>query len=133
MLNLTPHPIVIITDQGETEIPASGMVARVKQQERTAICSIGTDVPGSVMIPVFPAPRFTDITWPEFDKTKYSSVIVSLLVGQGVEALPVDEKPEFIVFSPDTSPESVVRAEDGSIEVVRALNVHSFGRNQPSV
>lgn len=35
MLNLTPDPIVLIDDNGKTEIPASGYVARVEYERQT--------------------------------------------------------------------------------------------------
>lgn len=127
LINLTPHAVVIITDRGQTEIPASGMVARVKQSPRKQIGTIGNTSPDCFPIPVFPSPKFGDIEWPEFDRSKYNGAIVSLLVGQAVENQHPKDRPPFLVLSPDTSPDNVVRDDDGNIEGVGALNVHTWG------
>lgn len=129
IINLTPHSIVVITARGQTDIPPSGKVARVAQKPRKEIATIGSTEPGSFCIPVVPAPEFEDVDWPEFDQSAYCGAIVSLLVGQRVEALEPTDRPSFAVFSPDTSPGSVVRDYDGNIEGVSALNVHSWGKS----
>lgn len=129
LLNMTPHTVVVITDKGQTDIPPSGKVARVAQKPRKELGSIGTPRSQSITIPIMPAPEFEDVEWPEFDQTQYAGVIVSLLVGQRVEAQAKHDRPSFSVFSPDTSPGSVVRDYDGNIEGVSAINVHSWGNS----
>ena len=117
MINLTPHDITVVTKSGQMEIPASGEVARVLQGSEH-VFDIGE-------APVHSTPMFGEINWPEFDHKAYDAVIVSMVVGNAVRALPKDERPTMMVLGPDTSPASAVRGEDGQIESVRRLVLYS--------
>ena len=125
VINLTPHEITIVTDAGESRIPPSGKVARVSQKPRISCGELKCDGDLGVTIPLLEPPQFGAVDWPEFDKTKYNCALVSLLVGQAHEREARHEFPHFTVLSPDTSPDNVVRNDDGTIYGVRAFNVHS--------
>lgn len=127
LINLTPHEIKIQSKYGDSNIPASGQVARVQQEPAVQIGIIGNDDGSCVPIAVVHPPIFGAVQWPDFDTKKYSGAIVSMLVGQAVRALPEDQRPEFAVFVPDTGPDSVIRDEEGRIEAVSRLVVYSWG------
>jgi len=126
VINLTPHEITIVSNYGEANIPPSGKIARVAQEEPKLVGTIGNTGDSCVPIQVVSPPVFGAIEWPEFDTDAYVSVIVSMVVGQAVQRLPVAERPEFAVFVPDTSPASAERDEDGQIASVSRLVVYSW-------
>jgi len=106
LVNLTPHPIVVMNDSGEVvlRVPPSGKVARVAVKR----VRVG-DVNGIPLYRVkygkvenLPPPR---------DGTLY---IVSLLVLQACR----DRKD---LIAPDTSPASAVRDASGKIVGVKAF------------
>lgn len=125
IINLTPHEITLITDKGESRIPPSGKVARVSQIPREQCGELNCRGDSDVKIPLFHSPVYGDVQWPEFDRAKYNCALVSLLVGQAHEKTQYKEMPNFTVISPDTSPDNVVRNDDGTIRGVKAFNLHT--------
>lgn len=102
MLNLTPHPIVIRTEDGsETVLPPSGRVARVTTTE---------EVVGSINgVPVVRRTFGAVEGLPEDD----TPCVVSALVLSAVPGRPN-------TYAPDTGP-TAVRDERGQIQAVTRL------------
>jgi len=102
LVNLTPHAITIYCVGEKIEIPSSGIVARVEQTFAPAgtISCDGKEIP--LVVAGFGEIR--DLPEPE-DGVLY---IVSLVVAQASR-----ERDDLIV--PDTSPEGVIRDENGRI------------------
>ncbi len=109
-VNLTPHEIVIFDNEGKNiikRIPPSGQVARVSVK-RTKVAEIGG-------VPVFRTEYGEVEGLPEpKEGTVY---IVSILVLQALRGRRKD------VIAPDTSPQSVIRDDQGRIKGVRAFTV----------
>ncbi len=102
LVNLTPHPIRIVNENGEVQIPPSGQVARVASSQV---------VIGYVdHIPI----RQTTFGQVENlpDPQPGTIYVVSSLVAQAVSGVRDD------VVAPDTSPSGEVRAADGRIIAV---------------
>jgi hypothetical protein len=110
MLNLTPHPIVIESDNGmRVTIPPSGVVARVATSE-TVVSEVGV---GNTTVPVV-ARQFGQVTGlPETDE----ACIVSSLV---LDAVRVQQPWRKRVYAPDTGA-TAIRDEAGRIIAVRRL------------
>jgi len=113
IVNLTPHEVVVRNGNYEIRIPPSGKVARV-QQEFKVFPSLKN---GLGEIPVVGVARGKIENLPE---PKNGTIyIVSGIVLEAVKA----RSSRIDVFSPDTSPEGVIRDENGKIEAVRRLVV----------
>jgi len=110
MLNLTPHAIVIQSDNGTSvTIPPSGMVARVATTE-TVVSEVRVD---GTTVPVV-ARQFGQVTGlPETDE----ACIVSSLV---LDAVRVQQPWRKRVYAPDTGA-TAIRDEAGRIIAVRRL------------
>ena len=110
MLNLTPHPIVIESDNGmRVTIPPSGVVARVATSE-TVVSEVGVD---GTTVPVV-VRQFGQVTGlPETDE----ACIVSSLV---LDAVRVQQPWRKRVYAPDTGA-TAIRDEAGRIIAVRRL------------
>jgi len=104
LINLTPHNVVIVDEQGNVilDIPPSGQVARVrvKQTPTGEVCGIPVVQTTFEGVENLPGPREGVI------------YVVSSMVAQVVSG-------RQDVVAPDTSPESVVRDEDGRIVGVK--------------
>jgi hypothetical protein len=111
-INLTPHPVVILTTSGEeVVIPPSGRVARVATTQEV----VATLTPHNHNIEIVRT-RFGEIeNLPEPEPGVL--YIVSTLVAQAAVALQGRQD----VVAPDTGPQSAVRGEDGQIRAVRRL------------
>ena len=112
MINLTPHTIRVIANGETTTIPASGRVARVASTNEEAPdleCSYGAFTCVS-------PPVWSEVTGLE-DEDLHQPILVSLLVAQRLQ----QEGYQGEVFSPDTSPASVIRSADGRTAGVRRL------------
>lgn len=101
MLNLTPHPIVIRTEDSNIVIPPSGRVARVSTTEEVVDSIIGVPVVRRMFGAVEGLPE---------DDTP---CVVSALVLAAVPGRPN-------TFAPDTGP-TAVRDERGQIVAVTRL------------
>ena len=112
-INLTPHEITLIDDQGNVKmkIPPSGQVVRVKsEQQVNRELEDGVKIYDTV---------FTEIEGlPE--KKEDTIYIVSTLVLQALKANGIERDD---VVAPNTSPGQVVRDENG-----RIIGVKSFQR-----
>lgn len=102
MLNLTPHPIVIHTEDSKIVIPPSGRVARVSTTEEVVGSIIGVPVVRRVFGAVEGLPE--DDTEP---------CIVSALVLEAVSG-------RANTYAPDTGP-TAVRNEHGHVVAVTRL------------
>jgi hypothetical protein len=100
-LNLTPHSIVIRTNDNEMTIPASGMVVRVSMDDQLV-----DNIHG---VPVISRTTSKVVGIPETDK----AVIVSAMV---LSAVP--NRPN--TFAPDTGA-TAIRNDEGHIEAVTRL------------
>lgn len=110
MINLTPHPILIRTPQGETTLPPSGTIARVKMGEEVLL---PTKV-GSLDVPVISRVE-VEVEGLPSDRNGEACLVSSMVLG----ALPLGQpRPE--VFAPDTGP-TAIRDEDGRIIAVTRL------------
>jgi len=110
-VNLTPHPITIITEKGEITIASSG-VARLSQTEEK-VGTIGE-------IPIVRS-AYGELQLPNVEiKGRY--VIVSTLVAQGA-ASKLLEKGAKAIFVPNTGSSQLgaVRDEQGRIRGVKSL------------
>jgi len=112
LVNLTPHAINIFDDNGNKvlEIPPSGIVTRVSSTQVTF--KQIADIPVSKTI-------FTDIVdLPE--PTENTVFIVSSLVLQALKARGIKRDD---LVAPDTSPNSVIRDENGRIIGVKGFQL----------
>jgi len=111
-VNLTPHPIVVVTNGKEITIPSAG-VARLQQREEV----VGT----TGEIPVVRV-VYGELQLPEGVEIDGKYVIVSALVAQGAadRLLELGAK---AVLVPNTGPteHGAVRDENGRIKGVRSL------------
>jgi len=109
-INLTPHQITVFNDNNEKilEVPPSGIVARVKTEYKVVkeICGI----------PIVKLEYGELENVPEPMNNTY--FIVSMLVKDRMKELGYTN-----VLSPDTSPGSAVRDEQGRIIGVRRLQI----------
>jgi len=112
IVNLTPHPLTLITDKGELSIPSSG-VARLSQSEEQ-VGAIGS-------VPVVKT-CYGELQLPEGVEIDGKYVVVSALVAQGAadKLLELGAK---AVLVPNTgpTPNGAVRDESGRIKGVRSL------------
>lgn len=107
IVNLTPHDVVIVNDNGEEikRYPASGRVARVNTQSEL----IG-EVDGIQVVRT----KYGDVDGLP-DKKTDTVYLVSLVVAQALRGSRTD------VYVPDTGPGSVVRDDKGQIIGVKRL------------
>jgi hypothetical protein len=106
-INLTPHPVIIVTGEGEEiVIPPSGQVARVAMTQEV-VATVGG-------VPIVRT-RFGEIEGlPEPEPSVL--YITSTLVAQAAVALQGRQD----VVAPDTGP-TAIRTPDGQIRAVRRL------------
>ena len=107
LVNLTPHKLNIVTDNGNIEIEPSGTIARVKPTTVRIGTVNGIDVVKTTFGEVEGLPS------PEKD-TVY---IVSTLVLNALKG----SRPD--VVAPDTGPESAIRDESGRIVGIRRFQI----------
>lgn len=109
-VNLTPHPITVFKGEEKIEIPPSGEVARVGVEQKKVGELNGIPVHKSIFGDVegLPEPR---------ENTVY---IVSTVVLQALKAKNIVRRD---LVSPDTTPNGVVRDEEGRIIGVRGFQV----------
>lgn len=111
ILNWTPHPIVLIKDDGtEVVLPPAGHAPRLAENAEAAGALLG--------VPVVKIVR-SGLTAPLPTVPPGTAVIVGEIVADAVaQALGIR------VYSPDTGPQSVVRDSDGRIRGVKRLKAH---------
>jgi len=111
LVNLTPHPIVVRTDNGDITFPASGQVARVTCRQELA----GYVLLDGVQIPIQRTTfgQVEGLPEPQ-DGVVY---IVSGLVMTALAGTRDD------VVQPDTSPAGAIRDADGRIIAVRGFQI----------
>lgn len=106
MLNLTPHAVVLESDDGDITIPPSGTVARVSTTRLSAgkVWVDGSYVPVVTVI-------YGDVEGlpPEGTPCIVSAIVAARVPGRAG------------VYSPDTSPEAARRDGKGRITAVAAL------------
>ena len=111
IINLTPHPLVLISESGEVIIPSSG-AARLSQSEE--VCGQIGDVP-------VVCTQYGELQLPDVDIAgKY--VVVSQLVAQGAaDQLLARGAKAVLVPNTGPTPNGAVRDEQGRIKGVRSL------------
>ncbi len=109
IVNLTPHEITLVREDGEVmKIPPSGQVARVKVEQEVV-----NEINGISIVRT----KFGDIEGlPEPQDGKI--FIVSSLVAQAAAKLGRTD-----VVAPDTSPQGVIRDENGRIVGVKRFQI----------
>ena len=127
IVNLTPHDVVVFYHNGKVTFPRSGRVLRVTTEKRQLVSSLGLllkEEEDAVMmdklhrVPVYSAPAHKGL---DIKVDPEENVIVSLLV---VDQL-LRSGHKGMIFTPDTSPDSVVRDDKGAILGVTALQWHN--------
>ena len=109
MINLTPHSIVLRTNEGDIIYPPSGIVARV-----SALPSEASVVEG-IPVPVQPAP-----VWGEVEGLPEPQEGTLFLVSGLVLSRCVGRRD---VFAPATGPkDGVIRCHEGRVAAVTRLN-----------
>jgi hypothetical protein len=108
VINLTPHAIVIRTDEREITIPPSGKVARVA----VATTNRGSQDIDGVLVPVV-AQEYGCVEGLPEDKDEFDACIVSYLVLSRCAGMKG-------IYAPDTGP-TAVRDEKGQIAAVTRL------------
>jgi hypothetical protein len=133
LINLTPHPITIESDEVYITIPPSGKVARVLTEEMTvpvkqsaradqlaillakpgALCLADDDQKVAIAVPVV-VRTFTKIEG--LPKTDRPCIVSSLVL----EAAKVQQPWRRRIYAPDTGP-TAIRDDTGKIVAVRRL------------
>jgi len=111
LVNLTPHPIVVRTDNGDITFPASGQVARVTSQQTIA----GYIELDGESIPIMKT-TYGQVEGLPVPKTG-TIYVVSGLVMAALAGTRDD------VIQPDTSPAGAIRDGDGRIVAVRGFQI----------
>ena len=112
-VNCTPHSITIFTADGKGRlvyIPTSNFVVRVEQLPQKEIGHVS-----DFRIPIVEAPVYGDVTGLPDEAT---NIIVSLLVAQ---QLCENKTWPCAIYVPDTSPDGVVRDDNGQIVGTKRL------------
>ena len=112
IVNLTPHELTLICNEGELSIPSSG-AARLSQSEE--VCGQIGDIP-------VVCTQYGELQLPEGVEIDGKYVVVSALVAQGA-AQQLLELGARAVLIPNTgpTPNGAVRDESGRIKGVRSL------------
>lgn len=105
IVNLTPHVVIVRTDDGETTFEPSGVVARVASSQVEAREINGIKIRKN---------SFGEVTF-SGDLPQADFYIVSALV------LSASNRPDFI--QPDTSPSGAIRDDAGRIVAVKGFLV----------
>lgn len=113
LVNLTPHRLTIFVDEEKVEIEPSGRVARISTRSEKVgeVVYEGKRIP--IVTTVFGKPEGIP------EQKPGTFYVVSTLVAQNAD--------RGDVLAPDTSPESVVRDEEGRIVGVRRLQTFHPG------
>ena len=143
--NFTPHPVILVHDDGSTTtIPTIG-VCRARSQSRHShvfdwdsphprhVCGGWAGKLNGKSTRVSLPPLYDGLEWIRkagvaawnhadadlgtFEPAPGSSVIVSAIAAPVV----AEQRPDLTVYVPDTGPESAVRGEDGRIVGVRSM------------
>tara|TARA_R100001163_G_C5068510_1_gene209053 strand:+ start:23443 stop:23844 length:402 start_codon:yes stop_codon:yes gene_type:complete len=121
LVNLTPHPIIIVKDNGSiVQITPSGMVVRLRTSPQEKLP--GFDYHGVNIDVVTPQDFLDTIDWPSDLSNTTTSVIVSMPVGQLINKLHKrGRKLPYVCYGPDSGPDSVIRDAKGGIRGVKRL------------
>jgi len=121
-VNLTSHEITIFSDEGIElfKIPPSGKLIRVNVRQHRAFDIAGVPVNFS---------KFSEVRGVEileelermFDKDKQVVAVMSTIAQQAIRQMNINTS--VIIVSPDTTPQSAVRDENGQIIGVRAFQI----------
>lgn len=124
--NLTPHDIHIFGADGTTLVhtfPRAAKTVRALESRpeplRTLVVPATTTThKNAICVPVYRNPRYAGLT--DLPPNDGRAVIVSALAAEELSK-PGPRRWKGAVYSPNSGPLSVVRAEDGSIRGVRSL------------
>jgi hypothetical protein len=117
LFNFTPHAIRIYTAPDQfIEIPPQPNATRLDVSNFGSVHdSLYID---NVKVPVIPPPRYVDvINLP--NRNEHKHIVVSQLVAEYMSTHGYKEV--FVIYSPDTGPEAVVRGDRGEILGTRRL------------
>ena len=121
LLNLTPHPVKIVSDDQVVTIQPSGWVARVKVDYRPVETDLGVPVVQATFGEVEVSNGSETMPFEAFVRHHASEsrgVIVSRVVAQALpKGLGIN------LFVPATGPGFAVRDADGRIQGVKALEI----------
>lgn len=112
MINLTPHPIIVRTPEGDVTLSPSGAVARVATTE----AAVDPVAIGGHSIPVVQRTMGEIVGLPETDEP----CIVSSLV---LEAVRIQQPWRRRVYAPDTGPTAIRDAAGRVVAVTRLVSV----------
>ncbi len=111
-VNLTPHNVTVLTENGEMNIPSAG-VARLQQKEE--VCGQLGEIP-------VVRTQYGELQLPEGVDITGKHIIVSQLVAQGAaDKLLARGAKSVLVPNTGPTPNGAVRDEQGRIKGVRSL------------
>ncbi len=120
--NFTPHEVVVKVNDESIKYPSVGELRITSEQS-----NLGTLHNG---IPLYSPQEFTGISKnTEFEKSEFDAIIVSMFVGEHYKKKGKELGIKFLVLSPDTSPASVIRGENGVIVAVSRFVVYFDPKN----